>query len=63
MASLMITTHLNFIIATNSKFLSNGIDSTVHEKYLAFNGIIFSSPVIKATNDGSTRLIIYHKPL
>jgi hypothetical protein len=34
---------------TNSKFLSNGIDSTVQRKYLAFIGIIFSSPVIKVT--------------
>ena len=28
------------------------MDSTVHKKYFAFNGIIFSSPVIKATLDG-----------
>ena len=34
---------------TKSKFLSNGIDSTVHKKYFAFIGIIFSSPVINAT--------------
>ena len=39
--------------ATNSKFLSIGIDSTVHKKYLALDGIIFSSPVISATFLGS----------
>ena len=38
---------------TNSKFLSTGIDSTVHKKYLAFNGMIFSSPVIRATFERS----------
>ena len=43
---------------TKSKFLSNGIDSTVHKKYFAFIGIIFSSPVIKATFDVSTFLVI-----
>ena len=35
--------------ATNSRCLSIGIDSTVHKKYLALDGIIFSSPVINAT--------------
>ena len=34
---------------TNSRSLSIGIDSTVHKKNLASGGIIFSSPVIKAT--------------
>tara|TARA_B000000441_G_C21359207_1_gene132276 strand:+ start:348 stop:458 length:111 start_codon:yes stop_codon:yes gene_type:complete len=29
------------------------MDSTVHKKYLAFDGMIFSSPVIKATLAGS----------
>ena len=36
-------------IATKSKFLLIGIDSTVQRKYFALIGIIFSSPVIKAT--------------
>ena len=45
-------------VNTNSKLLSNGIDSTVQRKYFALIGIIFSSPVIKATFDGSTFLII-----
>ena len=38
---------------TNSRFLSIGIDSTVHKKYFALIGIIFSSPVIRATWEGS----------
>ena len=36
-------------IATNSKSILSGIDSTVQKKYLAEGGIIFSSPVINAT--------------
>ncbi|MAJ96687.1 MAG: hypothetical protein CMN42_04060 [SAR116 cluster bacterium] len=36
-------------IATKANDFSNGIDSTVQQKYFAFGGIIFSSPVTRAT--------------
>ena len=45
-------------IKSSYSLLSIGIDSAVHKKYLAFIGIIFSSPVIRATFELSIFLII-----
>ena len=46
-------------IDTKEKDLSKGIDSTVQKKYLAKGGIIFSSPVTKATFSLPTWIIAF----